>query len=250
MATGTPTQSLPTPPPAPGAGPFTPDKGVFDELGDTSGGPGDEAGGELPFNEAPGAGWGDEWQSVWEQHNAQLDDLMSQTYSEEARMGRGAAAMNAMSGRGVGGGYGGGQMQANIAGAQMRQQAKMDWMRQGLQLRQDYLNKLYTDAEREDNQEMMDWIQQMQDQSALDVAALNVAGEPVAPEPEPVNPTDVPAEHKFSDSDVQDLYDAIAKGSWGEGDWEKYRSWMKASGRGGLSTAQAKEAWETYWNER
>ncbi len=75
------------------------------------------------------------------------------------------SAMNAMGGRSMGGAFGAGAAQTAIGGMQARQQTRADWQKEGLELRMGYLDRLYQDAVREDNQEQQREIQRMMDQS-------------------------------------------------------------------------------------
>lgn len=216
---------------------------------------------EVPWDEEPGTGWGDEWQNVWEQHNQSLDDLMSSTYSEEARMGRGAAAMSAMSGRSGGGGLQGGMTQANIAGAQMRQQARMGWMKQGLNLRLDYLGKLYADAQREDNQEMMAWVEDMRRQTDIDLAEIGAAGEQQAPtENEEAGNDYFPTADSPEGKQAQGLIEQRGYANDEDG-FRQYIDDMTTGmsgfglggGSGGTDAGKLKElrdSWEQYWAEK
>lgn len=142
-----------------------------------------QAAGQIPpmgregMDEQAMPAWQQQWSQLWEQYNQAGEAAQQQTFMDEARAGRGMSAVNAMTGGSLGGAFAGGAGSVAVGGMQARLQAQQQHAQQGLELRMAYLDRLYADAEREDNQELTQWIENERNKTALDVAALQASGE-------------------------------------------------------------------------
>lgn len=113
-------------------------------------------------NPDDGINWQDvqnNWADVLAQHDKGLKDEMYGIDADEARNARRASETNAMMGGSVGGGFQGGQIQAQLSGTLARSKATAEHNMNAVEMKMSFLDKMFQEAMRQGDRELQLQIQ-------------------------------------------------------------------------------------------